>query len=181
MTSLPENLAVILIGRLFHLCIIMPIPTWRLFWFHTQVLTIPLRTVCSMFGVENIHANQEQNLSRRMVSRICPRAVRSRKFQKNSLVASRTCELDRDPQGLLFLHSDCNVLGLSCFASEVYHLLNKKRSWRMTVLTEIEAGTSCVGQNQFWIENAICKRAYTRGLIRIAVNEAHWISQRLVA
>ena len=54
----------------------------------------------------------------------------------------------------------------------------------MTVLKEmreIKAGTFRVGQDPCWSENAICKCVYIRGLIGIAVNEAHCISHRQAA
>ena len=133
MTSLPENLVVILIGRFFHLCIIML----------NCVLNSDMAVVLiSHSGVNNTISNglfrvwkismriKSRNLPRRMFSWIYPRAVRSRKFKKNSLVASRTCELDRDPQSVLFLHWFHRSLGSSCFASEAYHSRNVLCGWQ---------------------------------------------------
>ena len=181
--------------------------------------------------VENIYTNKEENLVKNVLVGISPLAVRSRKFQNILLVVSRICELDWDPQNLLFLHwfHHCRIkllrfrgllsfkkrslrmtvlteieklvkenvlkfhslwaklVGSSCLASEACHSIMYIFIFiylQMTVLTEmreIKAGTFHVGQNPCWSENAICKRVYIRGLIGIAVNEAHCISHRQAA
>ena len=112
-----------------------------------------------MFGVENIYTNQKGKL---IGKEECSREYAHGlwevvKFQIISLVVSRTCERDRDSQSLLFLHLGWFKILLLRFRG----LSFEKRSLRMTVLTEIEAGPwhhwfSCT---RFSIQN-ICTRTH---------------------
>ena len=113
------------------------------------------------------------NLSRRMFSWICPRALRSREFQNISFVASRTCKRGRNPESLLFPHwfHRSRRIKLLRFKG----LSFKKRSLQMTVLTEVEADTFRVGHNPCWSENGICLTCVHKRTHR------DWISHRQVA
>ena len=91
-----------------------------------------------MFGVENIYTNQKGKL---IGKEECSREYAHGlwevvKFQIISLVVSRTCERDRDSQSLLKLHLGRFKILLLRFRGVSF----EKRSLRMTVLTEIEAG-----------------------------------------
>ena len=115
----------ILIGRLFHLCFI---PTWRLFCFHTQVLTIPFWTVCSVFGVENIYANQKQKLVKENVlvntPTGCEKSHISNKFTRAEL--ANLIETRR----VNYFSTDSTAIGSSCIASEAYHSRSVLCGWQ---------------------------------------------------